>query len=118
MCIRDSTKADIGIVCFLPEPNHINAIPNKLFEYMAAGLAVIASNFPLWQKIVKEIGSGICVDPLNPKEIAQAINYLHHKKSLVYRMGTKGQKAVLSKYNWEKEKHKLLELYNEILHKA
>ncbi|MDH4220806.1 MAG: glycosyltransferase, partial [Candidatus Aminicenantes bacterium] len=52
-------KHDAGIVCFLPEPNHIYAMPNKIFEYMAAGLPVIASSFPLWQEIVEGHGCGI-----------------------------------------------------------
>jgi glycosyltransferase involved in cell wall biosynthesis len=46
------TSVNAGIVTFLPEPNHINAMPNKLFEYMSASLAVIASNFTLWKEIL------------------------------------------------------------------
>ena len=108
-------QADIGIVCFLPEPNHISTMPTKLFEYMAAGLPVIASNFPLWKEIVEEHGCGLCVDPANPKQIAKAIEYLMARPELRKEMGENGRRAVVEKYNWANEAEKLLELYQRIL---
>jgi glycosyltransferase involved in cell wall biosynthesis len=108
-------KCDAGIVCFLPEPNHMNAMPNKMFEYMAAGLPVIASNFPLWKRIVGGSGCGICVDPLKPEEIARAITYLVNHHDLRKEMGENGRKAVLEKFNWEKESKKLIEIYEALV---
>lgn len=46
-------KSMASLVLFHPEPNHINAQSNKMFEYISAGLPVIASNFPLWKEIVE-----------------------------------------------------------------
>lgn len=108
-------KSDAGIVCFLPEPNHIHAMPNKIFDYMAAGLPVIASNFPLWKEIVEENMCGICVNPLKQKEIAKALKYLMEHPKLRKKMGENGRKAVLEKYNWEQESKKLLNLYDDML---
>lgn len=108
-------KHDAGIVCFLPEPNHLNAMPNKLFEYMAAGLPVISSNFPLWRDIVERNGCGICVDPLDPEKIAEAIKYLMVHPRSRKEMGETGRRMVLEKYNWEKEGMKLIDLYTELL---
>ncbi len=109
------SKADVGIICFMPEPNHIKAMPNKLFEYMAAGLPVIASNFPLWKEIVECNKCGICVDPLEPMEIAKAIKYLMEHPRVRKEMGENGRAAVLEKLNWEKETEKLLALYEVLL---
>ncbi len=108
-------KHDVGIVCFLPEPNHLNAMPNKIFEYMAAGLPIIASNFLLWKEIVEGNRCGICVDPLDPEKIAEAIKYLMEHPGLREEMGEKGRRAVAEKYNWEKEGKKLLDLYAQLL---
>lgn len=105
----------IGLVLFHPEPNHIYAQPNKLFEYMSAGLPVIASDFPLWREIVEGNNCGITVNPLDPKEIAQAIQYLLDRPELCEQMGQNGRRAVEEKFNWEKEKDKLLDLYNRLL---
>lgn len=106
--------ADAGIICFLPEPNHINAIPNKMFEYMANELPIIASNFPLWKKIIEGDNCGICVDPLDTKKIARAIEYLIEHPNEAKRMGENGRKAVLEKYNWKNESKKLLEVYGKL----
>lgn len=103
--------SDIGIVMFLPEPNHITALPNKIFEYMAAGLPIVASNFSLWKEIIEGNHCGICVNPLDPKEIARAIEYLIEHPEEAKKMGENGRKAVLEKYNWENESKKLLDVY-------
>ncbi|MCK4352706.1 glycosyltransferase family 4 protein [candidate division WOR-3 bacterium] len=107
-------KVNIGLVCFLPAPNHIFSMPNKLFEYMAAGLPIVTSNFPLWKKIVEVNKCGLTVNPLNPKEIAKAVEWLIEHPDEAEKMGANGRKAVLEKYNWEKESKKLLKLYEDI----
>ena len=108
-------KSHAGIVTFLPEPNHINAQPNKMFEYMSAGLPVIASNFSLWREIIEGNQCGICVDPLNPKAIGDAIQYLIDNAQKSEQMGKNGRKAVEQKYNWSMEEKKLLTLYKNLL---
>lgn len=100
-----------GLVTFLPAPNHIDAQPNKMFEYMSAGVPVIASNFPLWREIVEGNECGICVDPLDPQAIAGAIDYLVTHPQDAERMGRNGQRAVAEKYNWGIEEQKLLGFY-------
>lgn len=108
-------KSDAGIICFLPEPNHMNSMPNKLFEYMAAGIPVIASDFPLWQEIVLNSNCGLCVNPAKPQDIANAIQFLMEHRELGKEMGKNGRKAAFEKYNWENESKKLLELYDSVL---
>ena len=104
-----------GLVTFYPLPNHIDAQPNKMFEYMSAGIPVIASHFPLWREIIEGNDCGICVDPLNPQGIAEAINKLVTDPELAENLGSNGRKAVEKKYNWHNEETKLLNLYQDIL---
>lgn len=104
-----------GIVTFLPAQNHIDAQPNKMFEYMSAGLPLVTSNFPLWMDIVKGNSCGICVNPLEPKEIAEAVNYIIKNPEEAKQMGQNGKKAVLDKYNWGVEEQKLYRVYEELI---
>ncbi len=105
------SKSNVGVAILRPDPNYVESLPTKLFEYMAAGLPVIASNFPLWKEIVEGNECGLTVDPLDPKEIAQAIEYLITHPEEARRMGENGRRAVEEKYNWETEGRKLLQLY-------
>lgn len=100
-----------GIVTFLPVPNHIEAQPNKMFEYMCAGIPVIASDFPRWREIVEGNDCGILVDPNDPIQIAAAIDTLVANPELAQRMGENGRRAVEVRFNWEKEERALLDFY-------
>ncbi len=103
-----------GLVTLHPIINYLDSLPIKMFEYMAAGLPVIASNFPLWREIVEGNDCGLCVDPLDPAAVAQAINYLVMHPQEAERMGRNGQRAVQDKYNWGIEEAKLLQLYADL----
>lgn len=108
-------KSLVGLVTYLPAPNHIDAQPNKLFEYMSVGLPVIASHFPLWKEIVVYNECGICVDPENPDEIAKAIQFFFDNPDEGFRMGQNGIKTVEETYNWHVEERKLIELYQKLI---
>ena len=100
-----------GLVTLHPAINYLDALPVKMFEYMAAGIPVIASNFPLWERIVRDADCGICVDPLRPEEIASAISRLASDSGRAAQMGVNGRKAVFDKYNWGVEEKKLMKFY-------
>ncbi len=104
--------ADIGIITFLEEPNHINTLATKPFEYMACGKPMIMSNFAYWKDTFKE--SSLYVDPANPKDIAEKIEYLLGNKELMKNMGDLNQRLSNDEYNWKKESQKLLDLYRNL----
>ena len=107
--------ARIGIVTFLPEENNRNSYPTKLFEYMAAGLPLIASDFPLWREIVATADCGILVDPTDPRAIAAAIDWLLNHPVEAEAMGRRGQHAAITKYRWATEQVALLALYERLI---
>lgn len=109
------SKSIAGLVTLLPLQSYVDAYPIKLFEYMRAGIPVIASNFPLWKEIIEENKCGFCVDPENPQEIAEAINFLSKHPDKAQEMGANGRKAVEEKYNWQSEEKKLITLYHNLL---
>lgn len=107
-------KSFAGLVVLHPIANYLDALPVKMFEYMSAGIPVIASDFPLWKEIIEGNHCGICVDPLDSEGIAEAINYLHRNPNIADQMGMNGQKAVAEKYNWQQEEKKLLDVYQKL----
>lgn len=106
--------ASVGLVVLHPEPNYLLAHPVKLFEYMCAGIPVIASDFPVCRQVVQPSGCGLLVDPQNPREIASAIDFLCCDPQRAAEMGSRGREAVLTRYNWSAEERILLELYRRL----
>jgi glycosyltransferase involved in cell wall biosynthesis len=109
--IRD---ARTGLVLNHPTVNYVDAYPTKMFEYMACGLPVVCSNFPLWTEIVRGADCGIAVDPRDPEAIAQAITALGDDPERARRLGENGRRAIAERYNWEAELSKLESLYRKV----
>lgn len=114
--IKNTLASSIaGLVVLHPTRSYLDSLPVKMFEYMCAGIPVIASNFPLWRSIIDDAQCGVCVDPLKPHEIAKAIDYFINNPDKARVMGEQGRAAVLEKYNWSIEENKLLNFYSSIL---
>lgn len=109
---RTASRYLAGLVTFLPAPNHVDALPNKLFEYMSLGLPVIASDFPGWHHIVQEAGAGLFVDPESPESIAEALKWVLDHPQEAREMGENGRRAVHERYSWATEAKQLLKLYS------
>lgn len=110
-------KCLIGIATLLDKGQYfkIDTFPTKVYEYMACGLPIVISNSKYNCEIVKQYKLGICVNPNNPKEIAEAINYLLSNPEEAKEMGKLGQKLFREEFNWDVEQKKLLELYSTII---
>jgi len=107
-------RSKVGLVTLFPTPNYVDALPIKLFEYMAAGMPVVASDFPVWRAIVDDAGCGLLVDPQDPAAIAAAIRELLADEERAHSMGEAGKQAVLNKYSWAAEADKLVRLYTQL----
>lgn len=107
-------EARAGLVLFHPEPNHVRAQPNKLFEYLSAGLPVIASDFPLWRELIAGEACGLLADPRDPAAIAAAMKRLLDEPEAAAAMGERGQRAVRQSYSWASQAETLLALYERL----
>ncbi|HUR91685.1 MAG TPA: glycosyltransferase family 4 protein [Gemmatimonadaceae bacterium] len=108
-------RARAGILVIHPTENYLESYPVKLFEYMAVGLPVIVSDFPLWRALIGGVGCAIFVNPLDAKEIAAAMTWILEHPSEAARMGAKGPAAARDRFNWDVEAEKLLAFYRTLI---
>ena len=110
--IKAASKSDIGVMLLGQKTEHNRlALPNKVFEYIMAGLPLVVSNNPDMASIVKRFGAGAVVSSLKPDAIAKALDGLQGETWL------KAHKACLrasETLNWEAEKHLLLDTANSL----
>ena len=113
--------SDVGVALYHYSPlckgKVGNMSNNKLFEYLLMGMPVICTDFDLWKEVVEKNKCGICVNPNDVNAIAEAITYIQEHPAEAYQMGLNGQKAALTKYNWDSQERILLSVYEKILNK-
>jgi len=105
----------IGLIPFLNMDKYRKNIATKMFDYMAAGLAVIASDLPPQRFVVASANCGELVEPENPEAYAIAIKKLLETPEKIYSMGLNGWSAIQDQYCWEEEEKKLFKLYADLL---
>lgn len=102
--------ADVGIMSYIPSSlNNYLAFPNRLFEYINAGLPVAASDIPFLRKVICDNEIGVVFDPKDPHSIARSLNQITRTKEL--RRHRKMIVAAALKYDWQTEEKKLLHAY-------
>jgi glycosyltransferase involved in cell wall biosynthesis len=103
--------ARVGLVVLRDTPQYREAYPTKLFEYMAAGVPAVVSDFPLWREMVEGAGCGLLVDPLDEAAISAACERLLTDDALAQRLGDAGRRAARERYAWAGEAERLLAFY-------
>jgi glycosyltransferase involved in cell wall biosynthesis len=94
--------------------NHRLTTPNKLFEAMAAGVPVVASDLPGMSRIIAETGCGLTCDPADPSSIAAAIRRIVDDPTAAKRMGAAGLAAASGTYSWTGQVEKLAAEYTSL----
>jgi len=106
--------SDIGLMLYQPGIlNHVYAFPMKMYDYMLAGLPLLAPDFAIEvTPVIDEEDCGLLVDTSNSNEIAKALDWFCENPQEAREMGKRGRQAIISKYNWEAEAEKLIRIYN------
>lgn len=112
------SEGQIGLICSQPFPNHMKSLANKLYNYMACGLAILGMKGSATEMIVNDAQSGICVDTTKPEEIAKGLCWLIEHPEERRRMAQNGRKAIETKYGWHCMARRMEEFYGAILPKA
>lgn len=107
-CIGAATLLNVG------QYNKYDNMQTKAYEYMSLGVPVLLTKAPYNETVIKKYGFGLCVDPENKDELAQAIGHILSNPQKAEQMGVNGRKAVLQEFNWKTQEEKLLNLYSRL----
>jgi glycosyltransferase involved in cell wall biosynthesis len=101
-----SSGAGVGLVPYLPQPDHLEALPTKIFEYMAMGIPILASDFRLWRGLIQETGIGRVARP-ETTALAQTLCEMLAAPEALEQYGARGREAYRRGYRWETERENL-----------
>ncbi|HYD64542.1 glycosyltransferase [Azospirillum sp.] len=102
-----------ALALFPDSPHYREKELTKLFEYMAAGLPLLCSDFPVWRRLVE--GVGLTVDPTDPAAIAAAVARLHGDPALYRSLARNGRHAAFERFDWAIQADRLAGLYRRML---
>lgn len=108
-------RSRVGLSVLHPTPKYLEAYPTKLFEYQAAGLPIVASDFPVIRPFIEPHDCGRLVDPHRVDAIAEAVGWLLDHPAEAEAMGQRGQAAVRAHYAWAREGARLVAFYRALL---
>lgn len=105
----------VGVIPLRPIPAYAGAFPVKLFEYMAAGLPVVAIDVPRWRGLLDAHDCGVSVPYGSPRRLGEAIARLLDDDARASAMGERARSAAERHYSWETQAAVLIDLYRELL---
>lgn len=109
------SRVKIGLSMLHPLPNYKQAYTGKMFEYMAAGIPVLVSDFELWNQVVDQASCGQTCPPLDTVALSSCIQTMLDNDQQSDLQGKNGKQAARDHYNWSSQEKKLYELYHSLL---
>ena len=112
-----TASADIGLIIYSPDdsPNVKMCLPNKLFEYLMAGIPVLASELDAVVDVIKSYSVGQVASSLSPADVGAAITAMLADPVALADMSRHALDAARQEFCWEKEKQQLIQFYQNIL---
>jgi glycosyltransferase involved in cell wall biosynthesis len=110
--VSAASEADVGIVPYLPIAiNERFACPNKLSQYLHAGLMVITSDLPYVKSILQDAKAGLCYDSADVNTLARAVNQVANDPDLLRACKGNALRFARDNFNWQNRGDLFLQLY-------
>lgn len=111
-------SGQVGLVFLEPLPNYLESLPTKLFEYMAAGVPFLASDFPFWVGEFSPLDAGRFADSSDPASCAAVMVEMLSDPDLCRRLGDNGRRAIRTTFNFESQLPALMDLTGDLLSRS
>jgi glycosyltransferase involved in cell wall biosynthesis len=113
-------KAKVGLCLLSPEPNSVESLPTKVFDYLSAALPVILSDFPYYMHFFAKVPGVHFVNPLDIHAVTIKMKEFCDPKLCEERLiqAKLGRDVCLERFTWETEAPKLLQVYEGLLSDA
>ncbi|WP_306142837.1 glycosyltransferase family 4 protein [Roseibium sp. MMSF_3412] len=104
-----------GLAIFPPTEHYTRKELTKIYEYAAAGIPTICSDFPVWKELVEGNGIGFCVDPTDPDAAHAVVEKLTNDADLYKKTSKRALEFAHKHTTWQKEADKLVGLYGDLI---
>ena len=104
-------QSSIGIIPFQVNDQRNDGAPHKLYQHMYFKMPVLLSNTKSLERIIKETKCGKIFRANDPEDLALKVIEMVSNKEIMKKMGERGHRAVITKYNWENDAKRLLQIY-------
>jgi hypothetical protein len=113
----EKSEGEVGLALMPKESEDINfaqmtGASNKVFDYLACGLALLVSDLPDWRGLYVAPGYGLSCDPEDPETIAAALRWFLDHPEETQAMGEAGRQRILKEWNYETQFHPVWQLLN------
>ena len=105
----------VGVIPFLPLTCNVNIVPHKLFDYMAAGLAILASDFNGWPRNLSEWGIGLLYDPTKDKSLDRQLLAAATAPERLKQMGKRAFQLVRERFTWASQEEQLFQAFDAVV---
>jgi glycosyltransferase involved in cell wall biosynthesis len=109
--LKQVSRSDIALIPHLKTAHTDSTIPHKLFQYMYAGIPIVASDCAPIQRIIEETGTGVCFRSQDPDSFAEVLEGLLSDRDYLKSIPENGRKWVEQKYHWENDAAVLRSIY-------
>jgi glycosyltransferase involved in cell wall biosynthesis len=106
--------ADVGLALFNPDPNYLQSIPTKFFEYLHFGLPIVCSDFPLWRQFIERHECGVVIPPGDAKAGLRVLRRWLNSPA-EYRYFSEAAREAAAQYQWSLMGEQLVQLYDDLL---